>query len=149
MHYEAIVLFVGCLSVVGCASTTMTVTGPQQPSRGEHCDFRVLTAPPAAGFVEIATIDAPASGIGASTKLDDFKTHIEPYVCQAGGDAAVAWPNGLGIYVKATVLKAKEAAAEGQPPGPSSGQVGGCQFDTQCKGDRVCVKGECADPVRK
>jgi hypothetical protein len=124
----------------------LTRTGPQLPSRGDQCDFQALTTPPAGGFVEIGTIDVQSAF--AITKLDDFKARIEPYVCQAGGDAAVAWANGYGIYVKATVLKSKGAPTEAQQPAPAQAG-GGCQFDTQCKGDRVCVKGECVDPVKK
>jgi hypothetical protein len=139
-----LVILLGCLFVVGCPPITMTTTGPQQPSRGEHCDFQVLTTPPAGGFVEIGTIDVPPYPI---TKLDDFKTHIEPFVCQAGGDAAVAYANGDGIYIKASVLKAKAGPVEA--PQTAAGQAGGCQFDTQCKADRICVKGECVDPVKK
>jgi hypothetical protein len=29
---------------------------------------------------------------------------------------------------------------------PSSPRSGGCDYDTQCKGDRVCVNRECVDP---
>ena len=37
-----------------------------------------------------------------------------------------------------------EHASEPQPTaGPDEA---GCHFDTQCKGDRICVKGECVSP---
>jgi hypothetical protein len=32
-------------------------------------------------------------------------------------------------------------------PAPKSSDSGGCRYDTQCKGDRICVKGECVAPV--
>ena len=67
---------------------------------------------------------------------------MTPYVCHLGGDAAVAWANGYGMYMKASVLK-RSAAASGPTPNRASP---GCQFDTQCKGERVCVKGECVSP---
>jgi hypothetical protein len=127
----------------------MTATGPRQGSRGEHCEFQVLTAMPAGQFVEIGTIDVQQSGWGDGVfrTLDAFKDHIEPYVCRAGGDVAVAMANGYGMYIKATVLKTKASTAEAQV---SPKEVpGGCQFDTQCKGDRLCVKGECVEPEKK
>jgi len=27
--------------------------------------------------------------------------------------------------------------------------AGGCTYDTQCKGDRICQKGECVEPAAK
>jgi hypothetical protein len=37
------------------------------------------------------------------------------------------------------------------PPRPTATQLAtpGCSKDTDCKGDRVCVQGQCADPTRK
>jgi hypothetical protein len=32
------------------------------------------------------------------------------------------------------------------PPAPVAAAENGCKYDTQCKGDRVCVKGECVAP---
>jgi hypothetical protein len=29
----------------------------------------------------------------------------------------------------------------------ASAPAAGCQYDTQCKGDRVCMKGQCVDPA--
>jgi hypothetical protein len=36
------------------------------------------------------------------------------------------------------------ASSAASPPPPSTGA--GCSKDTDCKGDRVCVQGQCADP---
>jgi hypothetical protein len=141
----ALILLAGCVG----GETTLTTTGPKVPSRGEHCDFQVLTADPSAGFVELGTVDVEPGNWGRNiyTNLAEFKEHIAPYVCAAGGDAAVALANGYGMYIKATILK-----TTGAPPAasvPAGSAAGGCQFDTQCKGDRVCVKGECVDPAKK
>lgn len=38
---------------------------------------------------------------------------------------------------------ASPPAPEPEPPAP---QPLGCQYDTQCKGDRLCVEGKCVDP---
>jgi hypothetical protein len=150
MRLEPLLLLALCISTAGCGSISMTRSGPQVPSRGEHCDFQVLTAMPAGSFVELGTVDVEPGGYGAHVykTLDDFKQNIEPYVCEAGGDVAVAMANGLGWYLKATILKAKPAAAEAQSSTPVAA-ADGCRFDTQCKGDRICVKGECVDPAKK
>jgi hypothetical protein len=97
--------------------------------------------------VEVGTVDVHPGVWDSSyaSSLDDFKKQIEPRVCEAGGDAAVALVNGGGGYVKATVLKSTGAPASTQPTAATAG----CQFDTQCKGDRVCVKGECVEPAKK
>jgi len=59
--------------------------------------------------------------------------------------------NGLGQYIKATVLKTSDPRAaattptEGSAPALAPMPAGGCTFDTQCKGDRICSKGECVE----
>jgi hypothetical protein len=78
-------------------------------------------------------------------------------VCKAGGDAVIALANGNGQYIKGTVLKRIAASAPAQPqppppvvvapPVPGEQTAGGCQYDTQCKGDRVCVNGTCTAPT--
>ncbi len=117
----------------------------------------MFTTPPATGFVEIAAIDVKPGGYGTNMYTDagGFKDKIRPYVCQAGGDAAIAYANGYGMYIKATVLKAVAspqpepnalaAVDPSQPPPPSA--EAGCHFDTQCKGDRICVNGGCVAPT--
>jgi hypothetical protein len=103
---------------------SLTTTGPHAPSsRPLPCEFQLLTVVPSGSYVERGAFD--------------FKQEVAPYVCRAGGDIALAQANRDGIYVRATILKATAAAL------PT-----GCAFDTQCKGQRVCVKGECVDPPR-
>ena len=142
------------LSLIGCGvETSLTRTGPKLPARPENCEFEMLTAAPSGGFIEIGTLDLTAGG---TTNLGEFRNGIRPKVCRAGGDAAIAMANGYGIYIKATVLKRVDG-----PPPPVTGAAGpvmppsqpppppasGCSFDTQCKGDRVCVQGACVDPA--
>jgi hypothetical protein len=127
---------------------------------------------PPEGYAEIAVVDVPVQI--ASTDLSGLKEDIRSYVCQAGGDAAVAHANGYGQYIKATVLKRSQDATFGaERPGPAdsapdefagskpkndgSGFVTGkapvddgrCHYDTQCKGERICVQGDCVDPAPK
>ena len=132
------------LALSACVNSyTATTTGPKLPPRPTDCDFEVYTAAPSAGSTEIGTIDVAIHDGGAGAgELAPFKAAIRPYVCQMGGDAAFAQANGFGHYVKATVLKAGGPATA---PAPAAA-AGGCSFDTQCKGDRICVKGACVDP---
>jgi hypothetical protein len=137
------------LSLAACGSTNVSTTGPKVPPREANCDFTILTALAGDGYREIGTVDVTPGGYGVNTftSLESFKQKIQPYVCQAGGDAAFATANGFGMYIKATILKSTGTST------PAAAQdaktTAGCQFDTQCKGDRVCVKGECADPQKK
>src|SRR6266508_1905915 len=142
------------LALVSCGSTTLTTTGPKQASRGEHCNFEVFTAAPSAGFTEIGTVDVQGGSMGINlfTDLTACKAKIEPYVCSAGGDAALAAAEGHGWYIKATVLKRDSNATLATPATPAAAAAkptGGCQFDTQCKGNRICQKGECVDQPAK
>jgi hypothetical protein len=157
-----LVLTVGTVSLVvwgiGCGSTKMTPTGPDVEAREANCEFRMFTTAPE-GYAEVAAIDVKPGAYGHNvfTELGDFKEEIRPAVCQAGGDAAIAYANGYGMYIKATVLKRLATSARAstpvdgaQPDVPASAATkapaeAGCHYDTQCKGDRVCVKGECVD----
>ncbi len=96
--------------------------------------------------MEIGTVDILAVGQHVdSRRLDQVKELIERDVCGAGGDAAVAIANGFGSYIKATILKSTGVAPAANAPTAAEG----CRFDTQCKGDRICVQGQCTDPPAK
>ncbi|HVU04087.1 MAG TPA: hypothetical protein VHE30_20155 [Polyangiaceae bacterium] len=149
------------LGVLGCGGAMKTtLTGPPHPAHSANCDFPVMLTAPEAGYVEIAAIDLQMSSApGANcTDLAQLKEKIQPEVCRVGGDAVVAIPNGYGVYMKASVLKAvAETATPPTPsssiapsaPAPSSPSSTGCQYDTQCKGDRICVQSSCVDPPSK
>jgi len=144
VNRSAIKLAMCCVLLSACApSMSYTRTGPTQPPRTVGCAFDVFTASPTGNYFEIGTVDVMASGYSVpATQLAVFKDKLSPYVCHMGGDAAVASANGLGYYMKATVLKRSPTTSR-----PAAGPaVPGCQFDTQCKGDRICVKGECISP---
>lgn len=124
-------------SLAGCDAPALTTAGPGAVSRPPACEFQLLTVVPSGSYVEKGVFETQEGNYGSNSfsTLADFKREITPYVCKAGGDVAVAHANGNGIYVRATILK-----ATGAPP------AAGCAFDTQCKGQRVCIKGECVDP---
>jgi hypothetical protein len=143
MKNSAIILMVVWM-LLGCGATTMTKSGPRAAPRGPQCDFSILTAYPE-GYAEIGSIDVEPGAYGSNmfTTLPEFKKHIQPHVCEAGGEAAVALPNGYGMYIKATVLKKLPGGVSeaGGPPNSS-----GCQNDSQCKGNRICEAGRCVSP---
>jgi|HubBroStandDraft_6_1064221.scaffolds.fasta_scaffold754896_2 hypothetical protein len=134
----------GWIVLSACDATRLTTTGPGASPPGGPCDFEILTAIPSGGYVERGVVNAHLGDYGSNafSTLADFKKAIAPYVCRAGGDMAVAQANGDGIYISATILKA--TAAPSTPPPPA-----GCEFDTQCKGERVCVKGACVGPSNR
>jgi hypothetical protein len=155
----------GCLLIWGCGSTNLTPVGAPQRPRAETCDFQIFTTAPAEGYIEVATVDVQFGAYASNTFTDltSFKSKIRPYVCRGGGDAAIAVANGYGMYIKATVLKAVASpatatgataraaatvapapAAPSTAPAPAPAEAG-CRYDTQCKGNRICVKGDCVD----
>ncbi len=140
-----------CFAFLGCVSTSATTTGAVQAPRALGCDFDILTAQPFHGYAEIGTIDVTRHGAFSmpTTDLTEFKKEIASDVCKLGGDAAIALANGDGGYLKATVLKrlAVEPAPAAVPVASAAPAKSGCEFDTQCKGDRVCVAGQCQSPT--
>lgn len=159
MSLRPLSLFLFCaFLVLGCGvATSFTRTGQKLPSRAETCTFEMLTAQPSGNYIELGTLDLTS---GATSNLGEFRSAIRPQVCKAGGDAAFAFINGYGYYIKAVVLKrvdgpppgavsvgAMPAAPGGLPPAQPPA-AGGCSYDTQCKGDRVCVQGACMDPKK-
>jgi hypothetical protein len=44
---------------------------------------------------------------------------------------------------------AEAAPAPAKPAASSPPPAGGCQYDTQCKGDRICVGGQCVEAEKK
>jgi hypothetical protein len=150
-------------SISACASgTVLTQTGPAYPPRDPRCEFLAFAAQPSTGFVQIGTVDIDPKSWAPFERLDDFKAEIRPYVCKAGGDAVIAYVNGHGWYIKAIVLKqvtapTAPAAASAPPappppvaqptPPPAAPSGTGCQYDTQCKGDRICENGACVAPA--
>lgn len=143
-------LAAACVMLVfatGCGDIALTRSGPRQPRREATCDFAVYTAP-VEGFVEIGVIDVTIGswmGENRFENVSEFKEAIRPLVCDAGGDAVLGFANGHGFYIKGSVLK--RAPSPVNPAAiPSAAADVGCHYDTQCKGDRICVGGTCVAP---
>jgi hypothetical protein len=143
MPRKSLVTCGAIVALSACTPTGLTATGTSAPSAGEPCAFQILTAPPSGTYVEVGVVNTHLGDFGSNafSSLADFKKKITPDVCRVGGDMAVAHANDAGIYLRATILKSASVVT------PTAAQpVSGCQFDTQCKGERLCVRGECVDP---
>jgi len=114
---------------------SFTQTGPKLPPRADDCEFQVLTATPK-DFTELGVFEIPGY---KNYTVAALHHDIQEDVCRAGADAVI-WIDGAS---NVTVVKLAPPAARGDSSG---GSAVGCQFDNQCKGDRVCVKGECVAP---
>jgi hypothetical protein len=84
-------------------------------------------------------------------------THVvysPPTMGGTGGTTTSAMVTGEALRCEANEEAATPtgAIASSAPPSepgvkPSATSTGGCDYDTQCKGERVCVNRECVDPA--
>ena len=79
-----------------------------------------------------------ASELGATHVL-----YSAPSLGGTGGTTTSAMVVGEALKCDADQTPPGPAAPIAPAPAPAAG---GCQYDAQCKGERVCVKGECVDP---
>jgi len=108
-------------SSLGCTahSEFTPSTGAKLQPRPDACAFDVLTTQPNRPFDTLGSHDvAPAvahggGSTGRPSSASEFKTVVGPSVCKAGGDAVLAEVNGLGEYVRGTVIRYRE-------PGPAA-----------------------------
>ena len=97
-------------TLTGCAGkANFTATGVVKAApRPADCDVTVYTVAPKADFVELGVIEYE-SGLAAGPRPDSIakaKKIAAKAVCQAGGNGLLVWEaNGLGYYLKATVVK--------------------------------------------
>lgn len=137
---------------LGCASTSTSGTvhfspaGPPRAARANNCTFEVFSLRPAQGYEEVGTLNLePTANLFSPDRLPRtiaaLKERIGPEVCRAGADAVFAIPT-LQYYIQVTLLGATGAVGAA----PASTDDAGCQFDTQCKGDRICVNHACTAP---
>jgi hypothetical protein len=97
----------------GCA--TRYVYGPTGEVSGEAkppgCTFVLLDAAPTQPFDEIGVLAPDDIAFGdMSGGATPFKEAIATQVCAAGGDAVVGERDDQGRYVRATVIKYREAS---------------------------------------
>lgn len=53
---------------------------------------------------------------------------------------------GGGQYAPPQISCKEQGGHASAPPPAAPAPAAGCQFDTQCKGDRLCKAGRCVDP---
>lgn len=141
-------VYLSLVLLTSCTSVSTTRSGPRFSSRGENCDFELFSAAPGNDLIEIATLDLSSNMSEGFSNLGDLKRKIAPSVCEVGGDVALAVANGVGNYRTVTVFKRTPSPATRASAGPENVPAG-CAYDTQCKGERICVKGGCVDPPSK
>ena len=106
---------VGTISVVAaCAAQpqytpTSAKTAAAKPS---DCTFDILTMRPTRPIEELGVIDFEGGFVqtsgrrsGVPSTAADLREKIAADVCRSGGDAVVTEVNGLGQYVRATVVR--------------------------------------------
>jgi hypothetical protein len=91
-----------CLS--GCGYTYTQSTAARAAAKPANCDFDILTARPEEPFDELGVLDCESAGY-APGSLSGFRSSIQSKVCVAGGDAVLAEVNGMGKYVRGTVIR--------------------------------------------
>lgn len=91
---------VGCFSIK-YASTTTHKNAPK-PS---NCQYDFLTTRPNRGFVQLGVIDVDYHSADSCSSAARMTRLFRPYVCRAGGDAAIVSIDKFGCYSKAAVVK--------------------------------------------
>lgn len=80
--------------------------------------------------------------VGWATRTWTATCRGQAYMCSAhqGGNNSTA-------QVSCTPRQEAVAAKSVAPAAAPAPSTAGCTYDTQCKGDRICVKSECVDPT--
>jgi hypothetical protein len=103
------------LLAVGCATPQYTpASSVRAQPKPADCSFDILTTRPQRLFDELGIIDFTGGLIyqtgrraGLPESASELKDKTATTVCRAGGDAVLADVNGLGQYVRATVIRYK------------------------------------------
>src|SRR3989442_11173120 len=102
------------LLAVGCAEAQYTPTSVRAQPKPENCSFDILMTRPQRLFDELGIIDFTGGFVGKTGQragvpdsASALKDKTARTVCGAGGDAVLAEVNGLGQYIRATVIRYK------------------------------------------
>ena len=108
-------MIVAALCVLaGCAAKTQyTPTSSRAvAARPVNCAFDILSMRPARGIEELGIIDFEGGAVsktgeraGVPSSASQLREKIGAQVCGAGGEAVLTEVNGLGQYVRATVVR--------------------------------------------
>ena len=94
-----------CVLLGACGPTFKYVPTSEvtNEAREPTCEFRVLTTIPSNPFDEVGILQA--DGSYRTSDVEEFKKIVAPDVCRAGGDAIISEINGLGYYMRGTVIR--------------------------------------------
>ena len=120
---------------------------PYENAAQVHKSFSVIIS---RKTVEISAICATGEGDGKLSPPGDCSAHY----ATTRDPSAITKDRLLNEIMAESRLVAGARRTREQSSTPSgaalpSPAASGCSKDTDCKGDRVCVKGECADPAAK
>jgi len=108
------ILGAASLFAIGCAAQMQyTPTSTQGEPKFYNCPFAVLTTRPPRPFEELGIIDFTGGHFfdgrrtGVPENANEFKSKAAQYVCHSGGDAVLADVNGMGQYIRGTVIRYK------------------------------------------
>ena len=93
-------------------SANFTKTGENSfAPLAQGCNFSIYTTSPKKEFEEIGLVEFIPDFLGAFPRsLSSAKEKAAPLVCQNGGNGLLVWEsNGLGQYLKATIIRFTEA----------------------------------------
>jgi hypothetical protein len=147
--------FAGCGTYSALAPDARTVTASTMRPPGKCISLGTVTGKgggASGGYVsneeliEYALNDARnrAAMLGAT----DF-IYSGPSLGGSGGTTTSAMVTGEALKCDgepSTEMASGSAPAPAPTAANPSPPSNGCQFDTQCKGERVCVRGECVEP---
>jgi hypothetical protein len=105
------VLLSGCVPTYKYVPSGTTASIAAKPA---NCAFAVLTTRPDSSFDEIGILDHSHGPVPDDAAA--FKKSIQKEVCRAGGDAVLVEVNGLGQYIRGTVLRFRVPVSPAQPP---------------------------------
>jgi hypothetical protein len=81
--------------------------------------------------------------VGWATRTWTAECHGKRYFCSAHGGGGNSTPQ---VSCTPANDQPTPTAVVASAPAAAPAAKDGCKFDTQCKGDRVCRDGACADP---
>jgi hypothetical protein len=98
--------------VLACASPKFTPNSSiRADAKPDDCKVEVLSLPPAQPVDELGIIDFEGGTTNSGYRLGvpgtaaELRERLASEVCRVGGDAVLAQVNGLGQYIRATVLR--------------------------------------------
>jgi hypothetical protein len=107
--------------VLACASQPIFTpnSSTRADAKPDDCKFEVLSLPPAQPVDELGIIDFEGGTtnyhtghrFGVPDTAAELRERLASEVCRVGGDAVLGQVNGVGQYIRATVLRYRPEAS--------------------------------------